>query len=246
MFNSRQRLHDDIEIIFSTVSDGSMAAGGGQPANPDHQRNADRFLQKYNFPLERYRVLVRYGDQQSYRDIVRIDQSTPAGDVVSDAVYTTLAEVVITLPVADCVATVVYDPVSKLLGVLHLGRHSSVAGLIESFIIEVADNVGSDPRDWHIWMSPSLRQSNDRLDYFQPPDITEWQDYMRAGDDNKIHIDTVGHNVARFVRAGVASENITVSPIDTYGDQRFYSQRAYVEQGNLHKQGRMMVAVRRL
>lgn len=245
MFNTRQALHQDIDIIFSTVQDGSMAAGGGRPSSLEQQRNADKFLEEHGFGLERYRILVRYGEGRTYDQVVRVESATEAGDIVSDALYTTLPDVTITLSVADCVATVVYDPRTQMVGVLHLGRHSSVAGLIESFVIDVADNVGSDPRDWLVWMGPSLRQDNDRLDYFDPADIEEWRDYTRVGSDGKIHIDTVGHNVARFVRAGVSDKNIIISPLDTYSDRRFYSQRAYTEQDDPSRLGRMMVAVRR-
>lgn len=241
MFDSQQVLHDGVQIIFSTADDGSMAAGGGAKSDPQHQANADEFLVKYGFPTERYRVLVRYGDND-YTDVERITSDTPYGDIACDALYTTEPGRVITLPVADCIATVVYDPVADMLGVLHLGRHSSVAGLIESFAIEVADNVGSDPRDWLVWMSPSLRQDNDRLEYFTPPDTDEWRDYIHQHSDGSVYIDTAGHNRARFERAGVEPANIAISPIDTYSDERFFSHRAANQLQNPARQGRMMVA----
>lgn len=238
-----QQIHPDVEILFSTVSDGSMAAGGGAPSTPEHERNVERFLAAHDFRLERTRIFVTYGGGNTYTEVRRVTNANAGQNVMCDALYTTEPGYVITLPVADCVATVVYDPATCMLGVLHLGRHASIAGLIESFVIDVADTLGSDPRDWYVWMSPSIRADHDRLDYFTPLWPDNWRDYM-SHKDGKIYIDTVGHNTSRFVRAGVSPERITVSPISTYDDTRFYSQRAYAETGDPSRLGRMMVAAR--
>lgn len=237
-------IHPDLQIVLSTVADGSMAAGGGAASSPDHRLNVERFLAGKDFPLQRTRLFVTYGDDNTYTDVVRVTADNAGGDIVADALYTADTGQTITLPIADCVATVVYDPIAGMLGLLHLGRHSSMAGLIESFVIEVADSVGSDPRDWYIWMSPSIRSKHDRLDYFDPPMADNWRDYTRVAKDGKLHIDTVGHNISRFVRAGVSQQHITVSPIDTYEDRRFYSQRAFSETGDKSRLGRMLVAAR--
>ncbi len=235
------QIHPGVKIIFSTVADGSMAAAGGAPSTPKHTENVERFLRQHDFPLHRTRVHVTYGDASTYTDIIRVTDENSGGNIAADALYTTIPFSVITLPVADCIATVVYDPVTSMLGVLHLGRHSSVEGLIESFVIEVADTLGSDPRDWYVWMSPSIHKEYDRLDYFEPPAVESWRDYMYEK-DGKIHIDTIGYNRSRFVRAGVSTERVTVSPCDTYDSQDFFSHRAATEVASSQRQGRMMVA----
>lgn len=234
--------HKDLKLAFSDASDGSMASGGGMPSTLDHSRNNDEFLKKHEFPLERSRIFVTYDDEREYIDIVRVDDENVGSDIKADALYTTDTDKVLTLPVADCVATVVYDPVTGMLGLLHLGRHSSVAGLIEHFILEVADRLGSDPRDWHVWMSPSLRQANDRLDFFGPADTDEWRDFVRREPDG-FYVDTVGHNRARFVRAGVPEESIIISPDDTFDNAKYFSHRAANVAKNDARQGRMMLAV---
>jgi copper oxidase (laccase) domain-containing protein len=231
-----------IRIKFSSIEDGSIAAGGGSPSLPEHDVRSVAFLEKHGFePRGRARVFVTYLPENTYTHIERADQDT-AGAIKCDALFTTVVGKTITLPVADCVATVVHDPVTRMLGVLHLGRHSSVAGLIEEFAIRVADELGSDPRDWHVWMSPSLQIANNALDYFEPPHSSKWQGFMKSGLDGKIHIDAPGHNRNCFERLGVAQGNISVSSIDTYTSKRYFSHRAAVEGGQPERQGRMMVA----
>lgn len=231
-----------VRVAFSSVDDGSVAAGGGRASLPEHERHTEIFLRTYGFaPEGRAKVFVTYLPENTYTHIERVGVDDE-GVIKSDALFTTVTGKVITLTVADCIATVVYDPVASMLGVLHLGRHSSVAGLIEEFAIRVADEVGSDPRDWHVWMSPSLKPDHDRMEYFTPPHPEQWEAWQRLGSDGMIHIDIPGHNRDRFERLGVTQENIYVSPINTYTDERYYSHRAATELHRPDRQGRQMVA----
>ena len=230
-----------IRAIFSSAHDGSIAAGQGKPDQPEHISARNQLLQDYFRTNGFNRVFVSYKPDNTYTHIERL-ASDADENIFCDALYTTEPDKVITLPVADCIATVVYDPIARMLGVLHLGRHSSIAGLIEEFAVEVADSVGSDPRDWHVWMSPSIKQESDRMDYFDPPYPDHWKGFTRIGSDGKIHIDTSGHNTARFERLGVKQENIYVSPINTYTDNHYFSQRAADELRDVSRYGRMMVA----
>lgn len=231
-----------VRVAFSSVEDGSIATGGGRPSLPEHQKNTDDFLKKYGFIHENStRVFVSYLPENTYAHIERIGEDT-RGAIKSDALFTTVKSKTITLPVADCVATVVYDPVAHMLGVLHLGRHASVAGLIEAFAIRVADEVGSDPRDWHVWMSPSLQAAENRLEYFEPPHPEEWRGFIQQEESGLLHLDIPAHNRERFQRLGVKQSNIYTSPVDTYVDERYFSHRAATELNYPERQGRMMVA----
>lgn len=234
-----QEFEARVKLAFSTVMDGSMSPGGGLDPTDEHVKNADTFLSKHGFLLERSRVVVQYGADQTYVNVERVTPTNAGTAVQTDALYTTMKNAPITLPVADCVATVVYDPVTDMLGVLHLGRHSSVAGLIEHFVVEAADTLGSDPRDWKVWMSPSLRQAHDELDYFVLSDSDEWRDFVRQTDGG-FSIDVVGHNKSRFMRAGVDAANIMISTEETYGNPRYFSHRE--AQTKPDRQGRMMLA----
>lgn len=231
-----------VDIYFSDVQDGSVAAGAGKPPTWQHLHNAQYFFEKHSLPYKkRTSFFATYGPEHTYTDIVRADASLQGERFTADAVFTTELNQPITLTVADCVATVVHDPIAHMLSVLHLGRHSSVAGLIEEFAIRVADELGSDPRDWHVWMSPSIQKESNSMDYFEPPRPDEWVDWQYHDSQGRIHIDTPGHNRARFERAGVNPENIYVSAVDTYTDTRYFSHRAACELHQPDRQGRMMV-----
>lgn len=233
-------LPDGVRAIFTSAHDGSIAAGAGNPDLPKHTNTREQLIEEYFHTKKHSKLFVTYSPEQTYTHIERLTDTTPL--VKCDALYTTTVGAVIILPVADCIATVVYDPVARMLGVLHLGRHASVAGLIEEFAIEVSDVLGSDPRDWHVWMSPSLKPENDRMQFFDPPYPEQWQGFTHTASDGMIHIDTTGHNVARFERLGVPQANIYASPINTYADSHYFSQRAANELHDESRMGRMMVA----
>lgn len=231
-----------VSIAFSSAEDGCMPFGGGAESTNEQKEAVYRFLRKYGFDTAHVvKVGVLYEPTSTFTHIERAD-STSAWDTKADAIFTTDKQATIILPVADCVATVVYDPVVEMVGVLHLGRHSSVAGLIEEFAIRVADELGSDPHDWHVWMSPSLQAESNVLDYFEPPYPEKWEGYMRPGKDGMIHIDMPGHNRNCLERIGVPQENIYTNAVDTYTDKHFFSHRAATEDGDTTRQGRMIVA----
>lgn len=231
-----------VRVAFSSVEDGSIAAGGGRPSLSEHEKHTINFLTRNGFaPNGRAKVFVTYLPENTYTHIERV-RKNDEGAIKSDALFTTERGKVLTLPVADCIATVVYDPVARMLGVLHLGRHASVAGLIEEFAVRIAEEVGSDPRNWHVWMSPSLKPDHDVMDYFTPRQPEQWSNFQRLREDGKIHLDIPGHNRDRFERLGVDSANIYVSPINTYTDEHYFSHRAATELDRPDRQGRMMVA----
>lgn len=233
-----------IMATFSSVENGSMAAGGGNTPTEQHQRNAEQFLAEQGLPVDcRTRIFVTYSEGRVYDDVVRVTKDDCGKSIETDAIFTTEVGQTLTLPVADCVATIVYDPTVRMLGMLHLGRHSSVDGLIERFAKTVQDQTDSQPENWHVWMSPSLGMEHNKLQYFTPSSREEWKDFQRTDDAGEIHIDMAAHNRERFIKLGVMPVRIAMSGIDTYGDPRYFSHRAATEPGgDIERQGRMMAA----
>ncbi len=231
-----------VKVVFSSAEDGSTAMGGGKASNSSHVRITEEFLKKHGFDeSNRTKVAISYGPNHTYTESKLVTPNNIGTAVECDALYTTGTQRIITLPVADCIATVVYDPSVPLLGVLHLGRHSSVAGLIEKFAEITRETLGSNPAHWYVWMSPSLQQASNGLDYFTPPDPNDWEAFQHTGDDGKIYLDIPGHNKLHFERLGVLSENIEVSEVDTHSDEAYFSHRAAESLGKPERQGRMTV-----
>lgn len=167
---------------------------------------------------------IVYGNDRSYDTIVDVGASDTAkhkSEVVADALFTDESGVGLLLPVADCVATVIYDPKHKYLALLHLGRHSSLTQLIQKTVDHFCEK-GSQPQNLMVWMSPSVHQSHYRMDYFTAAGSDEWKAFCEKRSDG-YYIDLQGHNKQAFVVAGVLAGNIHVSPHNTATHSEYFS-----------------------
>lgn len=171
--------------------------------------------------------LVQYGDEQTYDRLTEVDRTDTTAyraDVAADGLFTAEPGVGLFLPVADCVATVLYDPTNKFLALLHLGRHGTVANL-SLRAMEAFRGKGSRPAELIIWMSPSAKRETYSVDRFDDENNPDWQGFFKKTNE-KYHLDLPGYNRARFIEKGVLPKNIFVSPVNTMTDSQYFSHRA--------------------
>ncbi len=171
--------------------------------------------------------LIRYGDEQTYDRIVDVgslDTTRRQEAVAGDGLFTTETGVGLFLPVADCVATVMYDPVQKILALLHIGRHATYADLAGRAIAHFKEK-GSDPNDLIVWMSPSAKRETYSLDTFEHADDPAWQAFYDKR-DGQYFLDLPGYNRERCIQSGVRPDNIVISQINTMTDANYFSHRA--------------------
>ena len=167
---------------------------------------------------------IVYDNEQTYDKIVHIteaDTTKHVSEIAADALITQSEAVGLLLPVADCVATVMYDMKTKRLAMLHLGRHSTLANLMAKVMAEFV-RLGSDPKDVIIWMAPSVQKTHYALEYFTAKDDPAWQGFYEEK-GGKIYLDMQGYNRQAAMSAGVPSENIFISPVNTATDENYFS-----------------------
>ena len=169
--------------------------------------------------------VIAYDQGQTFDTIADVTETDTtrhnSEGIFADALYTEAAGVGLFLPVADCIATVIYDPKRRALMLAHLGRHSTVAQLMSRAVQHFVER-GSQAKDLQIWMSPSITQKNYRMDYFDYADDINWQNFCRQTADG-IYLDMQGFNRSLAVQAGVPADNIVISPIDTADDPNYFS-----------------------
>ena len=164
--------------------------------------------------------IITYGADRTYTDIVEV--TTPSNEgIEADILYTETPHLPLFLPVADCVATIIYDPVHHRLALAHLGRHSTIANAMDVTINHFITK-GSNPSDLMIWMAPSVKQRSYRMAYFDHAMSPEWQDYCDVRDDG-VYLDLQGYNAERALQLGVTKENIVISPVDTATSPDYFS-----------------------
>lgn len=219
----------DLLIAVSSKDDGTMLnrIRGRHVAEvlENRRRFCDQTGVKYDDVV--YHV-ISYDRAQTFDNIAEVTETDTVKHnnegIFADALYTETTGIGLFLPVADCIATVIYDPKRRALMLAHLGRHSTVAQLMSRAVQHFVER-GSQAKDLQIWMSPSITQKNYRMDYFNHANDTNWRNFCRQTADG-IYLDMQGFNRSLAIRAGVPGDNIFISPIDTADDPNYFSHSA--------------------
>ena len=170
---------------------------------------------------------IVYGEKRTYDLIAEVDDGSTAkytSEVVADALYTRSRGVMLMLPVADCVATVMFDPTTQALALLHLGRHSTVTPLL-SRVIKKMITEDAKPEDIIVWMSPNAHASHYVMEYFDQANDPSWQNFCQKKLDG-YHLDLQGYNKQVCLAHGLRSNNIHTSPTNTVTSPDYFSHSA--------------------
>ena len=216
----------DLLVAVSSKDDGTMLnrIRGRHVAEvlENRRRFCDHIGVKYDDVV--YHV-ISYDQGQTFDNIAEVTETDTVKrnneGIFADALYTEAAGVGLFLPVADCIATFIYDPKRRALMLAHLGRHSTVAQLMSQAVRYFVER-GSQEKDLQIWMSPSITQKNYCMDYFDHTNDTNWHNFCRQTADG-IYLDMQGFNRSLAIQAGVPAENIFISPIDTSDNPNYFS-----------------------
>lgn len=216
---------DDLLVRVSSITDGTMLDRTGSTPPDVVAKNRAIFCDINDIPSEATVLQeIVYDDHQSYDRIVTVTKKDTVqfqSSVAADALFTQESGIGLLLPVADCVATVVFDPVLRSLALVHLGRHSTLTDLV-SLIVSQFVETGSNAADLLVWMSPSAGSETYRLDHFDAENQARWQDFCERKADG-VYIDMAGYNRERFVDAGVTPRNIQLSTVNTMTDKAYFS-----------------------
>ena len=156
---------------------------------------------------------VVYGAGRSYDQLCEVDSAATTrhtAEMVADGLVTRSPGVGLLLPVADCVATVLYD--------------STLSPLLVRTIDRLVHE-GSRAEDIIVWMSPSAQRQSYVMQYFDQMADPAWQLFCSHEADG-IHLDLQGFNAAACQRAGIAPRNIHISPVDTVTSPDYFSHTA--------------------
>lgn len=210
----------------STAADGSMYNPLDQ-SDATVVANREMWLKKNSLKLDdATRVYITYDTP----DFCRYTEVGPqekglgmkqADLPPADALITTAPGHVLFLPVADCVATILFDPTKGVLMLSHLGRHSlEQDGGVRS-VAYLTEHYSSNPADIKVWLSPA-------------PSKETYAIYA---------LNNQGMKEAAFEqlkRAGIRAENVTDNHADTATDDRYFSHSAFLK-GQKSEDGRFAV-----
>ncbi|MCQ2186130.1 MAG: peptidoglycan editing factor PgeF [Bacteroidales bacterium] len=153
-----------------------------------------------------------------------------------DALITSNPECAIAVRTADCIPILLYDPVKRVVAAVHSGWKGTVKRITAKCIFRMRMQYKCNPEDIRAVIGPgisvdSFQVGNEVVDTFKAADfdiskIYRWDgpkgdEPMKGGH----HLDLFKANRMILEEAGLRSENIQVSGIDTYTDDSFFSAR---------------------
>ena len=146
-----------------------------------------------------------------------------------DALITNEKNVPLMVMVADCIPVLIYDPVKKVIAVVHAGRAGIFKEIIPKTINKMKEIYGSESKDIIVSLGPSIHQCC----YEVGKDIKEETEQLGYGYAVKIdeksnyYLDLVSIGYQQLIDLGINSENIEKSPYCTAcNTDTFYSYRA--------------------
>ncbi len=74
----------------------------------------------------------------------------------ADAIFTNNPEVTLFMRFADCVPVLLYDPVVRVVGIIHAGWQGTVKKIISEAILTIKDRYSVNPADIYAGIGPSI------------------------------------------------------------------------------------------
>lgn len=221
-------MHTNVSIFVSTTNDGTMRLTDDMPRDDEKIviENRRRFLEKHGVqPEQTVRVQLDYQSKDFCRYSTVAQQAGGEGIIrngrIADGVATRQKNLALFLPLADCVGAVLYDPRHEVLMLSHLGRHNLEQNGGQKSVEYMAEQFGTLPQDIEVWCSPAAGRAN----------------YPLLAFDNKSLAEVAQD---QLIAAGVQSENIELSLIDTTAHSDYFSHSQFLK-GNQSIDGRFAV-----
>lgn len=215
-----------LRVVVSSKSDGNTKPEWG-PLE-ETQQVISKLAETIDLDSSHVVVMDVGANQAAWDEIVDVTSregkgvADPKERIVADALVTNVPDVGLLLPVADCNAVAIHDPVQNVLAVVHLGWQSTAAELATKVVQYLQHKFQSSAPDLRIYMSPAIKAESYVFDTVSQSTVPAWKDFLHKTDKG-YGVDLPGYNRQRFIEAGVLPEHIEVSPVNTATSDNYYS-----------------------
>ena len=168
-----------------------------------------------------------------------------------DAVITNVQDTIIGISTADCIPVLIYDPEHHAAAAIHAGWKGTVKRIVEKSLSKMQTTFGTNPAKCVAAIGPGISLESFEVgdevgeafinEGFEIEEVSTRLPKMNVSqptDEKRLHLDLKEINRRQLLSLGVSAQNIEVSPIDTYTDERFFSARRE-QKGNI-KCGRIL------
>lgn len=138
-----------------------------------------------------------------------------------DALITNIAGVGLMVQQADCQAVLLFDPVQKVVGIIHAGWRGSVANIIPKTVDAMSSAFDTDPENILAGISPSLGPCCAEFINYQSELPQSFHDYQVKPN----YFDFWAISRDQLISAGVKNKNIEIAGVCTVCNHGYFSYR---------------------
>ncbi len=213
------KLAQDNQVVMAMVSErfeGDM--------RDMHSEIAQRWLRSLGIAVDR---IVR-AEQIHGNQIVVVNEGD-AGKTISgaDGLITNVPGVYLGIVAADCEQVLIFDPVRRAVGAVHVGWRGNVSGVIGRAVAALNKNFQCRNRDLSVYIGPSLGPCHARFSDPQRELPLGFQKYITKREHQAGWLDFWQATIDQLVDLGVSADRIEKTGICTACEKnRFFSCRA--------------------
>lgn len=169
-----------------------------------------------------------YAEQVHGQSIAVVDKEDK-GRIIkgADALVTNIPNLCLGVRTADCLPLVIFDPVKRVLAVIHAGWIGTLKNISANSIRKMTTEFKVNPEDLIVGIGPSIDPKNYLVKFDVAGKFIEsgYKDFLNKVFSAQWELDLLGVNLAQLEQAGVHKKNIEVSGISTFTSEDFYSYR---------------------
>jgi len=140
----------------------------------------------------------------------------------ADGLVTTNSNVLLTLKVADCVPVFLYEPLKRIIGLIHSGWRGTVENIVSN-AIKIMEKNGAESRDIRCFLGPAIGKCCYEVDREVSKYINDEAKVKINYDKWKVSL----HGQIRYqlTELGVPTNSIRISKLCTYESDECHSYR---------------------
>jgi polyphenol oxidase len=213
---------------FSEVKDGNMGIifNSVRKNKAEVIRNRTKFLEKLNIDITSCQCLWVVHSNK-----VIVANPSCSGKSMKDLRFLTKADGLITnkkglflfLLIADCMPIIIYDPMKKVVAVVHAGWPGVNVNIAKNAVMQFQKIYKSIPGNLVVGIGPCARADSFVKTNPSQKNNPQWRDFLEKIGEDTYKVDFAGLCKKQFLDLGVRPQNIFDSEVDTIKDKRFFS-----------------------
>jgi polyphenol oxidase len=146
------------------------------------------------------------------------------------------------LPIADYLPITIFDPVQKVIALVHASRPATNLQIAAKVIAKLKSEFNCKPAGLLVAFGPTIQAKSYIFNNHIYDLVTkDWQPFLKILEPGRIAVDVPAYNRAQLIQAGVPAANIEDPGIDTTSSPNYFSHVRSTKTGE--PEGRFAAAV---